>query len=672
MNKNMLNKIHSYNMLRRDLHSKLVENEIDTLKYNEILGKKFHNLFKNINQEEKKNFLNLINYLKMFNFDNKKLYNSLHDGNDLFKLINDNKIKYLPFMNSDKTLPDLFTNNKVNKEMKRILIQYKISSKDLYDKLINKINPFLLEDMNKNIQSIQSENKAQIEEVETKNPYQLLKERIEDLTSFNKKPKILPLNEKISLSNKNNVDMKADTKVQKKEVDASLNKYIKHLRLLNAIEQERSELVNRKIEDLINPNKNKEQQKIAILQPNPNAELLALYIVLSIPGVISSLKNKMKEQHIKKRKEEILQNSHVEAGKLYNYLMNENVQGSLKKIHNFVKKEKHLNHLTGFNINPNHFKDEKNIQADKKNLEEQIEMKRHPFGHENSDPLIHDDNYYDAPVIPEYQNRPYGHKNDFKIDAHNLYSILRKKDKANLLNDREHYAIEGNDLFNILSKSLPKNSKTQDVYKIDGHQLKSHLLQKAQNNEPIHELKESFDHKIDGNVLLNLLRQPKPNDGLLNKNIRDEQSIKTKDSMHAANDNKNTQNHGDFIDGNTLFNILKDSNKDILGETMKNKNINVENDAKQIKGQDLFHLLKPRASKVDVNNEEIGLDKMYKNLYNAYLKDNKGVIGALDAKKKNEVFWDNQNVEIPNISSLNVNDNTKQNPVRAGNEEPQG
>ncbi|XP_008475762.1 uncharacterized protein LOC103512757 [Diaphorina citri] len=141
--------------------------------------------------------------------------------------------------------------------------------------------------------------------------------------------------------------------------------------------------------------------------------------------------------------------------------------------------------------------------------------------------------------------------------------------------------------------------------------------------------------------------------------------------MHAAN-NKNTQNHGDFIDGNTLFNILKDNNKVILGETMKKKNINVENDANQIKGQDLFDLLKPRASKVDVNNEEIGLDKMYKNLYNAYLKDNKGVIGALDAKKKNEVFWDNQNVEIPNISSLNVNDNTKQNPVRAGNEEPQG
>ncbi|XP_017301033.1 uncharacterized protein LOC108252813 [Diaphorina citri] len=314
-----------------------------------------------------------------------------------------------------------------------------------------------------------------------------------EVTILGKIRACLPLNEKISLSNKNNVDMKADTKVQKKEVDASLNKYIKHLRLLNAIEQERSELVNTKIEDLINPNKNKEQQKIAILQPNPSAELLALYIVLSIPGVISSLTNKMKEQHIKKRKEEILQNSHVEAGKLYNYLMNKNVQGNLKKIHNFVKKEKHLNHLTGFNINPNHFKDEKNIQADKKNLEEQIEMKRHPFGHENSDPLIHDDNYYDAPVIPDYQNRPYGHKNDFKIDAHNLYSILRKKDKANLLNDREHYAIEGNDLFNILSKSLPINSKTQDVYKIDGHQLKSHLLQKAQNNEPIHELKESFD-----------------------------------------------------------------------------------------------------------------------------------------------------------------------------------
>uniref|UniRef100_A0A8D8LLS5 Uncharacterized protein n=1 Tax=Cacopsylla melanoneura TaxID=428564 RepID=A0A8D8LLS5_9HEMI len=400
INRNMLNKIHSYNMLRRELHGKLIENEIDNAKYSEVLSKKFQSLFKSVTQEERKNFLNLINYLKMFNFDNKKLYDTLHNGNDLLKLINDNKIKYLPFMNTDKKLPDLFTNNKINNEIKSILIQYKISSKDLYNKLINKINPVLLEDMNKNTQLAEPENK--IEDIALKNPYNILREKIQELTSFNKKPRIIPLNEPLpKVGTIQNVQTECKN-THKKQIDKSLDKYIKDLRLLNEIERERDQIINTKIDELVYPNKNVQKIGILHLKRNPIAELVGLYLAMS--GALFASPNNIKRlPHIKKTKEDTLPQSHVEAGKLYNHLMNKNLKDSLNKIQNIVQENKHLEKLDDLNDEMNGFN--------------KIDIS------------------------------PFEDNKDMKINGEKLFSALKNKQQPIKVAHKNQYAINGNKMY---------------------------------------------------------------------------------------------------------------------------------------------------------------------------------------------------------------------------------
>lgn len=658
INKNMLNKIHSYNKLRRELHSKLIENEINGYKYNDILSKKLKTLFKSVNQEEKKNFLNLINYLKMFNFENNKLYNTLHDGNDLFKLINDNKMKYLPFINTDKTLPDLFINNKVNKEIRRILIQYKISSKDLYDKLINKINPYLLEDMNKKSlgQISRTENKVQLKDIEANNPYELLKERIEDLTSFRKKPRILPLNEDIQ--KKNNVDKNArvDNNAEKKEVeiDASLNKYINDLRLMNEIEKERNELVNMKIDHLTNPNKNNARDNAALLQPNPNAELLALYMVLSIPGLLSALPSRNKRlPHIKKTKEDILQHSHIEADKLYNQLIKKNTKDSLKKIHDAMKEEKYYNKLGGFDID--NFNVEK-VASENKKGEDAIKMGHHPFGHQHSHNLVSDNNYYDAPQLPQYETEPLNCGKGKQINGHALYSALRSKSKwaSRKLTVNDNNKMAGNNIFHVLSNTFPKDVQENHVdFKVNGNQLFAHL-HNGKNN-----IEDSLYKEIDRQALFDKLKAQGNKGGWI------------EDTVYSKNSDKNNQNKGMYIDGKELFNLMSDKNVGISKE--KNMKTEVQKEH-HIKGQDLFDLFDPsdteyKVQKIDDGKPKLNMDKFYQKLYQKFVKDNKGTLNAMDTQKhKNKAVWHHQNVEVPNISAVDMNDNKKENIVRAENE----
>lgn len=669
INKNMLNKIHSYNRLRRELHSKLIENEISGYKYNDILSKKLQNLFKSVNQEEKKNFLNLINYLKMFNFDNNKLYNTLHDGNDLFKLINDNKIKYLPFMNSDKMLPDIFTNNKVNKEIKRILIQYKISSKDLYNKLINKINPVLLKDMNKNSAVADPEQKVQIKNVEANNPYELLKERIEDLTSFNKKPRILPLNKELPKAKvSKNINIQQVNTEQKKLIDGSLDKYIKELKLLNEIEKEKDQLCNTKIEDLINPKKNTNEQKTALLQPNPNAALLALYMVLSIPGILSALPDKTKKlPYIRKSKEDILQHSHIEAGKLYSYLMNKNVKESLKKIHAEMKKEKHRNKQEGLNINE--FHGEKEALDNKKNPVAKNPMKSryHPFGHQHSHVLV-DDNYYDAPQLPQYEMNPLKDEKSLKINAHELYSALQGRNKL------------ASNKLSVHGKHENAQEKHVD-FKIGGKQLFAHL-QGLQNNSPKDQLnKQNVDHKIDGKILFDRLAKSEKNKGGWKEDtIYSKKSDNAKQLLH--NEMNVNEHEGGLIDGRILFNLLKDKQSGVNRQRVMNK---IKNDeTNRIKGQDLFDLLDPSRQYMykaptgaKYGEPKVNMNKFYEKLYREFMKDNNGILNAMNSKtNQNKAVWHDQNLEIPNISAIDMNEISKQNVVKAehdnNEQEPNG
>lgn len=632
INQNMLNKIHSYNLLRRQLHGKLIDNEIDGMKYSEILSEKFKTMFKNINQEEKKNFLSLVNYLKMFNFDNKKLYNALHDGNALLKLINENKMKYLPFENSDKKLPDIFVNNKINQEIKRILIQYKISSQDLYNKLANKISPLLLEDMNKNSQLVEPVSKNVIKDIETNNPYDDLKARIEDLTSFNKKPKILPLNEPIQINKMNlNVETK-NTKQTQKKIDESLNKYIRDLTLLNAIEKERDSILNTKMDDLNQP-----KNKIAIgVKPNPLVELLALYLALSIPGILPVSKNfytdtVKKLPYIKRTKEEILQHSHVEGSKLYDYLINKNVKESFKKIRNIATKEKSLNHLDGLNNELKKFKELKN---------------NHDF-----DRFVQGDNYYDAPRIPDYDRRPVDYE-DMKINGHKLFAALESKNKVNKLNkDNENYKIEGNKLFHHLRKTKSeKKIINQEDRGIDGHNLANLIgMHRLQNDMKKENKIQNIAVKLDGTELFNKLSERHiPRNKMTNNEV-----------PSVAVNKKEGDN--DLIDGKILQKLLQN-------EPMPSKNMK-SNENNEIKGDHLFNILSPIDSKEfdKINqknqNSKINLNKFYKKLYKEFSKNNQGVLNVLH--DKNKMQWKDQNVEIPNISSLEMNDSTRQKVIKA-------
>lgn len=658
INKNMLNKIHSYNKLRRDLHSKLIENEINGYKYNDILSKKLQNLFNSVTQEEKKNFLNLINYLKMFNFDNNKLYNTLHDGNDLFKLISDNRIKYLPFINTDKTLPDLFTNNKVSKEIRRILIQYKISSKDLYDKLINKINPYLLENTKKNNVFHQTENKenAEVGDIKPNNPYELLKERIDDLTSFRKKPRILPLNEKIHYENhaNENTNIKPNDG-EKREVDESLNKYINELRLMNQIEKEREGLINMKIDNVINPNESNAQEKVALLQPNPNAELLALYMVLSIPGLLSALPSKNKRlPHIKRTKEDILQHSHIEAGRLRNMLMSKNVKETLNKIHDKIKEKNY------YKLGSLEMKNFGGVQMVNKKNEAAVRMGHHPFGHEQSHNLVSDNNYYDAPKLPEYGSEPINnYKEEKHINGLKLYSELKSKNNLESLklgvtgNDD----MDGNHIFNSISNAVRKEMETNQLGSKDNQLFDQ--LQNSKNND-LDEKNIAYFDKIKGQSLFNKL-VAQGNSGVWKE-----------DTVYSKKSNAENPNTENLINGKELFNILRDKNVDVRTKKAT-ENEAPKDTVQKIEGEHLFDLLNPSGAdtvhKMEVGEPQVNMNKFYEKLYQEFMKDNKGTLNKLDTNiNKNKVVWHDQNVEIPNISAEDMNENKKQHIIKAENE----
>ncbi|KAL1450439.1 hypothetical protein WDU94_002805 [Cyamophila willieti] len=616
INKNMLNKIHSYNILRRELHGKLIDNEIDTAKYSEVLSKKFQSLFKSVTQEEKKNFLNLINYLKMFNFDNKKLYDTLHNGNDLLKLINDKKIKYLPFMNTDKKLPDLFTNNKVNNEIKKILIQYKISSKDLYNKLINKIDPVLLEDMYKNTQLVEPDNKIEIKDIGN-NPYNLLRSRIQELTSFNKKPRIIPLDEPLPKVETNQNVQTELKNTKKKQIDKSLDKYIKDLRLLNEIEKERDHIINTKIDELVYPNK--EIQKIGILhiQRNPIAELVGLYLVLN--EVLSTSSNQLKRlPHIKKSKE-TLQQSHMEAGRLYNYLMNKNVKESLTKVQNIVKEHKDLEKLDGLNNEIN-------------------EMDMSPFEN-NKDTKINGETLFSA-LKNKHKPIKLAQKNHYAINGNELFGALRKKKPEHIIKDKVEYKIHGNDMLNLLHK-------TNDKVKIDIDNRADPIINEnirtldEKEKEPslnAHKIDKNYANQgelVDGRILYNLLKKDHfaRKEKCIENNNDGVNKIKEQD-LNAHKVEKNNANQGELVNGNILYNLLKQDHF-----VKKENGIDNNNDeVNQIRGQDLYNILNPNIE-TKINTKNINFDKFYQKLFNEFSKHNSGTLDASTPKMTSTKYY---------------------------------
>uniref|UniRef100_A0A8D8TEK3 Uncharacterized protein n=1 Tax=Cacopsylla melanoneura TaxID=428564 RepID=A0A8D8TEK3_9HEMI len=159
---------------------------------------------------------------------------------------------------------------------------------------------------------------------------------------------------------------------------------------------------------------------------------------------------------------------------------------------------------------------------------------------------------------------------------------------------------------------------------------------------------------MDGNHMMNLLRQTNGNskididnrvDGNINEN-KITSNDKAKEPLNKHEIEKNNANQGELVDGNILYNLLKQDHFVKTEKDIKHNN----DEEQQIKGEDLFNILNPNIETKINNKNQMNFDKFYQKLFHEFSKDNQGVIDALHTKKdQHKVLWNDQNVEIPNI-----------------------